>query len=52
MPNFTTPLTIKSTQSASENGDDTTIYYGAKVGVDQLEGEYQVTIIYTAVANP
>jgi alpha-tubulin suppressor-like RCC1 family protein len=52
IPNSTTPLTVKSTASDDETGDDTTIYYGVNVNVDQLAGEYKATIVYTAVANP
>jgi alpha-tubulin suppressor-like RCC1 family protein len=52
IPNSTTPLTVKSTLAANETGDVTTIYYGAKVNLQQLAGEYRATIIYTALANP
>jgi hypothetical protein len=54
IPNSTYPLTVKSTTTATDEqtGDDTTIYYGAKINTQQLAGEYKTTIIYTALANP
>jgi hypothetical protein len=52
MPNSTTPLTVKYTTEANETGDATVIYYGAKINLEQLAGEYKTTVVYTALANP
>jgi alpha-tubulin suppressor-like RCC1 family protein len=47
------PLIIKSTLTPNETatGDQTTIHYGAKVNLDQRAGDYQTTIVYTAVGK-
>jgi hypothetical protein len=52
IPNSTSPLTVKSTAAANETGDDTVIYYGARINLEQLAGEYKTTVVYTALANP
>jgi hypothetical protein len=52
VPPSNTPLTVKSTTAANETGDDTTFYYGLKVNLDQVVGEYRARVVYTAVANP
>jgi hypothetical protein len=53
VPSSTSPLTVKSTTTDNnEQGDNTTIYYGAKIDTRQLAGDYKTTIVYTAIANP
>jgi hypothetical protein len=52
IPNSTSPLTVKSTTSASPSGNATTIYYGAKINLEQLAGQYKTTVVYTVLANP
>jgi alpha-tubulin suppressor-like RCC1 family protein len=52
VPSSTSPLTVKSTTTDNnEIGDNTTFYYGVKVDLNQLAGQYRADIIYTAVAN-
>jgi hypothetical protein len=51
IPDSTNPLTVKSTTAANESGDNTTIYFGAKVDLNQTAGDYRTTIIYTALAD-
>lgn len=44
---------IKATTGPYKNGDATTITYGAKTDITQAASDYEVSIVYTAVApNP
>jgi hypothetical protein len=53
VPPLTSPLTVKSTTAAQNTtGDITSFYYGAKLNLDQLAGQYRTEIVYTAIANP
>jgi hypothetical protein len=52
IPNSNSPLTIKSTTEANDTGDDTVVYYGAKIDARQPAGEYKATIVFTAIGNP
>jgi alpha-tubulin suppressor-like RCC1 family protein len=51
IPDSSVPLTVKSTAVANEAGDSTTVYYGVKINTQQPAGEYQATVMYTAVVN-
>ena len=42
---------IKEVNEATSADDSTEIYYGAKANSDLMPGEYQGTVVYTAVAN-
>jgi uncharacterized repeat protein (TIGR02543 family) len=52
IPNQTSPLTVKSTTTANETGDNTTFYYGTKIDLEQVAGDYKIGIVYSVTANP
>jgi len=52
VPKSTSPLIIKSTNVPAEPADITTIYYGAKIDLNKVAGQYKAVIVYTAIANP
>jgi predicted outer membrane repeat protein len=52
IPDQNSPLTIKSTTTSSLTGDTTTFYYGTKIDLGQVAGEYRASIVYTVVPNP
>jgi hypothetical protein len=54
VPSSSSPLIIKSTTASNQtaNGDQTTVYYGAKVNLTKPAGVYKTTVVYTAGTNP
>jgi hypothetical protein len=51
MPDADHSLRVKQTNTANESGDNTDIYFGAKIDLHQVAGQYQTTVIYTVVGN-
>ena len=52
VPNQSNPLTIKqTTNQTNSQGEDTTIYYGSKVDLNQPSGAYKNSVVYTVVAE-
>jgi uncharacterized protein (TIGR02145 family) len=51
VPDQSSPLTVKSTTTPSETVDSTIFYYGVKIDINQLAGQYRAEIVYTAIAN-
>jgi uncharacterized protein (TIGR02145 family) len=51
-PNQNSPLTVKSTTTPDETGDNTTFYYGTKINLEQVAGEYKARVVYLVMANP
>ena len=48
-----TPTLIKTTTTPNDTtGNNTNIYYGAKIDLNQLAGLYKTTITYTVLPNP
>lgn len=47
----TTPTLLKTANGPYENGDNTTVTYGVLTDVTKPEGNYTVTVTYTAVAQ-
>jgi len=43
--------TIKTRGTATEGGEETTVYYGVSTASDQATGVYKDTIVYTATVN-
>jgi hypothetical protein len=51
IPNLAGPVTIKSSNSANETGDQTIIYYGTLINLAIPSGTYHTSVIYTATAK-
>jgi alpha-tubulin suppressor-like RCC1 family protein len=51
VPSLSSPLVVKSTAAADEVGDETEVYFGARIDLVQVAGKYQSNIVYTAVGN-
>jgi predicted outer membrane repeat protein len=49
IPDLNNPLIVKQVATPNESGDNTDVFFGAKVNLSKLSGTYQTTIIYNAV---
>jgi hypothetical protein len=51
VPNLNSPLTVKSTTTPSEPWDNTVFYYGVKINLEQVAGDYKTGIVYSVMVN-
>jgi uncharacterized protein (TIGR02145 family) len=51
VPDKDNPLTIKTTATQNEAGDNTDIFFGARIDITRPSGKYEGTVVYTVVAN-